>query len=230
MTMAGKHDWRRHATEIRSGVAVAAAVLALTALAGPRMALAQEAATGAAPGASPNTQQMIEALKPRTRGLRNLVVGEAAASAAAQAMAASATPAAQDSVIGTPASAANGAALAVPAAPPSLSMAIRFDFDSAHLRPEGAAVLDRLASALQTPELKDSRFRIEGHTDAKGDAAYNLRLSQQRADEVRRFLVAHGVSQPRLSAVGRGAQEPANPLLPLSAENRRVRVVNVEAE
>ena len=209
MTMAGKHDRRRHAADVRSSFAVAAAVLALTALPGPRMALAQEAAAGAAPGASPNTQQMIEALKPRTRGLRNLVVGEAAASAAAGEVAASA---------------------AMPAAPPSLSMAIRFDFDSAHLRPEGAAVLDRLASALQTPDLKGSRFRIEGHTDAKGDAAYNLRLSQQRADEVRRFLVAHGVSLPRLSAVGRGAQEPANPLLPLGAENRRVRIVNVEAE
>ena len=209
MTMAGKHDRRRHAADVRSSFAVAAAVLALTALPGPRMALAQEAAAGAAPGASPNTQQMIEALKPRTRGLRNLVVGEAAASAAAGEVAASA---------------------AMPAAPPSLSMAIRFDFDSAHLRPEGAAVLDRLASALQTPDLKGSRYRIEGHTDAKGDAAYNLRLSQQRADEVRRFLVAHGVSLPRLSAVGRGAQEPANPLLPLGAENRRVRIVNVEAE
>ena len=109
-------------------------------------------------------------------------------------------------------------------------MAIRFDFDSAQLHPEGAAVLDRLASALQTPDLKDSRFRIEDHTDAKGDAAYNLRLSQQRADEVRRFLVAHGVSLPSLSAVGRGAPEPANPAQPLGAENRRVRIVNVEAE
>ena len=227
MTMAGKHDRRRHAADVRSSFAVAAAVLALTALPGPRMVLAQEAAAGAAPGASPNTQQMIEALKPRTRGLRNLVVGEAAASAAAGEVAASAAPA---SVNGTPVSAASDAAAAMPAAPPSLSMAIRFDFDSAHLRPESAAVLDRLASALQTPELKDSRFRIEGHTDAKGDAAYNLRLSQQRADEVRRFLVAHGVSLPRLSAVGRGAQEPANPLLPLGAENRRVRIVNVEAE
>ena len=219
--MAGKHDRRR-------GFAVAAAVLALSALPVHRMALAQEAAAGAATSASPNTQQMIEALRPRTRGLRNLVVGEAAASAAAGGDAAAS--AAPSSVGGAPASAANDAGAAVPAAPPSLSMAIRFDFDSAHLRPEGAAVLDRLASALQTPDLKDSRFRIEGHTDAKGDAAYNLRLSQQRADEVRRFLVAHGVSLPRLSAVGRGAQAPANPLLPLAAKNRRVRIVNLDAE
>ena len=168
---------------------------------------------------------MIEALKPRTRSLRNLVVGESAASAPAGASAASAVGAQRPAV-----DQAGAGMVDVPAAPPSLSMAIRFDFDSAQLRPEGAAVLDRLASALQTPDLRDSRFRIEGHTDAKGDAAYNLRLSQQRADEVRRFLVAHDVSLPRLSAVGRGAQELVNPALPLGAENRRVRIVNVEAE
>ncbi len=225
MTMAGKHDRR---AGFAVAAAVLAAVLALSALPGHRTALAQEAAVGAATSASPNAQQMIEALKPRTRGLRNLVVGEAAASAAAAGDAAASAGPSSDG--GTPVAAANDIAAAVPAAPPSLSMAIRFDFDSAHLRPEGAAVLDRLASALQTPELKGSRFRIEGHTDAKGDAAYNLRLSQQRADEVQRFLVAHGVSLPRLSAVGRGAQEPANPLLPLAAENRRVRIVNLDAE
>ena len=107
-------------------------------------------------------------------------------------------------------------------------MAIRFDFDSARLRPEGAAVLDRLAAALQTSELKESRFLIEGHTDAKGGAEYNLRLSQLRADEVQRYLLAQGVARPRLSAVGRGAQEPANPGAPLAAENRRVRIVNID--
>ena len=124
MTKAGKHDTRRHAGDIRTGCAGAAAVLALTALAGQRMARAQDAAPGPGTSASPNTQQMIEALKPRTRGLRNLVVGEAAASAAAGAMAASSVGAA------VPTSAVDGAAVTSAAAPPSLSMAIRFDFDS----------------------------------------------------------------------------------------------------
>ena len=89
-------------------------------------------------------------------------------------------------------------------------------------------MLDRLAAALQTAELKDSRFLIEGHTDAKGAADYNLRLSQQRADEARRYLMAHGVSGQRLDAAGRGAQEPATPAAPLAAENRRVRIVNID--
>lgn len=170
----------------------------------------------------PNTQEMVDALKPRTRSLRNLVVEEVAASAPVGASAASTVGAVAPVTATEP-------AVAEPAAPrPSLSMAIHFDFDSAKLRPEGAAVLDRLAAALQTSELKESRFLIEGHTDAKGGAEYNLRLSQLRADEVQRYLLAQGVARPRLSAVGRGAQEPANPGAPLAAENRRVRIVNVE--
>ena len=179
------------------------------------------AASALAQDAVPNTEQMIEALKPRTRSLRNLVVGEAANSPVAG-------PATAAGLPGEPATPAATAPPEPPAARPSLSMAIRFDFDSARLRPEGAAVLDRLATALQTNDLKDSRFLIEGHTDAKGVADYNLRLSQQRADEVRRYLQLRGVAEQRLSAVGRGSQEPANVAQPLAAENRRVRIVNVE--
>ncbi len=174
---------------------------------------------GMAQDAAPSTPEMIESLKPRTRSLRNLLVTEVPAPAPGSAAAAS--QAAPDTA---PPAAANEAL----ASRPSLSMAIRFDFDSARLRPEGAAVLDRLAAALQTAELKDSRFLIEGHTDAKGAADYNLRLSQQRADEARRYLMAHGVSGQRLDAAGRGAQEPATPAAPLAAENRRVRIVNID--
>jgi outer membrane protein OmpA-like peptidoglycan-associated protein len=195
-------------------LAAAAVLLAFATVAAPSAALAQDAA--------PNTEQMVEALKPRTRSLRNLVVGEPAASAP---VAGPATAAGLPSLPDPPSATAPPES---PAAQPSLSMAIRFDFDSARLRPEGAAVLDRLATALQTSDLKGSRFLIEGHTDAKGLADYNLRLSQQRADEVRRYLQLHGVAEQRLSAVGRGSQEPANAAQPLAAENRRVRIVNVE--
>ena len=219
MTRMTGRDLQRLFARRRRGFAVAAVWAAMLV---EGTALAQDAAPGSAPSSTPNTQQMIDALKPRTRGLRNLVVGEVAASAPASGTAASAAG-------GGPSVSAPDSVAASPAAPPpSLSMAIRFDFDSARLRPEGAAVLDRLAAALQTSDLKDSRFLIEGHTDSKGDAVYNLHLSQQRADEVRRYLQAHGVAEPRLNAVGRGAQEPANPAQPLAAENRRVRIVNLE--
>jgi outer membrane protein OmpA-like peptidoglycan-associated protein len=149
------------------------------------------------------------------------LVGEAPASAAASGAA---------SVAASAAGAENASVPMNPPAPPSLSMAIRFDFDSAHLRPEGAAVLTRLALALQSDALKESRFLIEGHTDAKGAADYNLRLSQQRADEVQRFLESQGVAPQRLSARGRGAQQPVDPAAPMAAENRRVRIVNLSAD
>jgi outer membrane protein OmpA-like peptidoglycan-associated protein len=79
-----------------------------------------------------------------------------------------------------------------------------------------------------SPELKGNRFAIEGHTDAVGPAARNQTLSQERAEEVRLYLVALGVHPSRLKAVGRGASDPANPLNPAAAENRRVRVVTLE--
>lgn len=112
--------------------------------------------------------------------------------------------------------------------PPSLSLAIPFEVNSARLRPESGAVLGNLVAAMQSPDLKSSRFVIEGHTDASGSPATNLRLSQARADEVRLFLVALGVHPSRLRALGKGSSEPVNARDPLSADNRRVRVVTLE--
>ncbi len=112
--------------------------------------------------------------------------------------------------------------------PPSLSLAIPFEMNSARLRPESGPVLGNLVAAMMSPDLKGQRFVIEGHTDASGNAASNLRLSQARADEVRLYLVALGVHPSRLRAVGKGSSEPVNPRDPLSADNRRVRVVTIE--
>ncbi len=74
-------------------------------------------------------------------------------------------------------------------------------------------------------ELRSQRFVIEGHTDASGSPAQNLRLSRERAEQVRLYLVTLGVAGERLSAVGKGASEPVNAADPRAAENRRVRVV-----
>lgn len=174
--------------------------------------------------AMPQTGDMIEALKPPlTRGSRNLVVRQKpddAASAPAAALPTAPGPAAPAA---PPPAAAPVAAGPEPA--PSLSLAIQFDTNSSRVRPESGAVLGNLVAALQSPELKPNRFIIEGHTDASGNPAANQRLSQQRAEEVRLYLVALGVHPARLRAVGRGSSEPADPLNPLSADNRRVRVV-----
>ena len=119
------------------------------------------------------------------------------------------------------------AADTTPAAKPSLSLLIQFDFNSAKVKPESQQALSNLAQALQSKELADAKFAVEGHTDAKGRADYNLKLSQQRADAVRSFLASNGVADARLQAVGKGASELANATDPLAADNRRVRIVNL---
>ena len=77
-------------------------------------------------------------------------------------------------------------------------------------------------------ELQASNFAVEGHTDAKGSTDYNLKLSHMRAQSVREFLMARGVPEARLNASGKGASELANPREPFAAENRRVRIVNLD--
>lgn len=184
-------------------------------------ALAAPAQAADAPLSTPSTQQLIEQLQkphtPRTRGFRNLMVAPTPAGATSGAAAAG-----QVAVNG--ASGASGAQ----AAPPAVSLLIQFDYDSARVRQDSEAALQNLAQALLSPTLKAAHFAIEGHTDAQGSAAYNLRLSSQRALAVRDYLVALGVNADRLAAQGKGFAELAVPEQPHSPLNRRVRIVNLD--
>ena len=182
-------------------------------------------------GAAPQPDDMINALRPSRQ--RNLQVRPttAAESAAAAASATPAPAAAPTTASMTPVAAAPApmpVTSPTPAPPPSLSLAIPFEVNSARLRPESGPLLGNLVAALLSADLKGQRFVIEGHTDASGNPATNQRLSQARAEEVRLYLVALGVHPSRLRAVGKGSGEPANVLDPLSADNRRVRVVTIE--
>jgi outer membrane protein OmpA-like peptidoglycan-associated protein len=115
-----------------------------------------------------------------------------------------------------------------PAERPSLSLLIQFDFNSATIRAESQQALTNLASALQSKELQEAKFAVEGHTDAKGRAEYNQRLSQLRADAVRHFLMVKGIDSARLMAQGKGSTELSNKDDPNAAENRRVKIVNLQ--
>ena len=55
------------------------------------------------------------------------------------------------------------------------------------------------------PEVK---IRLTAHTDRRGTASYNTRLSQQRAESVVRYLIGRGIAPERLEAAGRGSDEP----------------------
>lgn len=188
------------------------------------------AAVAAGSTADPDARHMIEALRPGTATTRNLVIRPAAAAAVAvpptqpaPAVAAAAPP---PGALPPTAPQPAGAEAAAPA--PSLSLAIQFDSNSARVRPESGVMLGNLVAAMQSPELRQLRFVIEGHTDARGSAQSNQQLSQARAEEVRLYLVALGVHPARLRAVGKGASEPVAGTDPQSAENRRVRVVTLE--
>ncbi len=185
---------------------LACAVLPLRAQA---QALAQTAT------ATPTPQQMVEQLKnPLTRSLRNLSVEAAPAPDSAEAGK-------------SPDNKSTDSASATSAARPALSLLIQFDFNSARVRPESQQALGNLSQALQSTELAGSKFAVEGHTDARGSADYNQKLSQQRALAVRDILASSGVAQDRLLPAGRGATELANSAEPFAAENRRVRIVNL---
>ncbi len=88
---------------------------------------------------------------------------------------------------------------------------ILYDFDKATLRPESKLTIDTLADLLLADENSRLIVEIGSHTDNKGNDAYNLELSQKRAESVVNYLIAAGVEKERLRAKGYGEEEPIAP-------------------
>lgn len=107
---------------------------------------------------------------------------------------------------------------------------IQFETGSAKLLPASDAVLDDVAQVLK--DASQMKLRIEGHTDSDGSEDSNLRLSQQRADAVRDYLLAKGVAASRLQATGFGETKPidTNRTSDGKAKNRRVEFHIVRSE
>lgn len=99
---------------------------------------------------------------------------------------------------------------------------VTFDFDSAALRSEFFEVLNSVALVLE--EFNQTVLVVDGHTDAIGSRSYNLRLSEQRADTVGRYLTGRGVSPVRIATYGYGPDHPvaSNETAEGRAMNRRV--------
>lgn len=104
---------------------------------------------------------------------------------------------------------------------------VRFATNSAELLSTQQAELDQLV-ALLAPG--NERIRITGHTDATGNAAFNLDLSARRAAAVRDYLIARGIDGARLVAEGKGAAEPiaTNETPEGRALNRRTDITVIE--
>jgi outer membrane protein OmpA-like peptidoglycan-associated protein len=105
--------------------------------------------------------------------------------------------------------------------------AITFGFDSYALRSESFGVLDKVAATLG--EYDQTIIEVAGHTDSVGNAAYNQKLSEQRAQAVANYLVSRGVNGERLMVTGAGANHPiaSNATDAGRAENRRVEITLV---
>ena len=105
---------------------------------------------------------------------------------------------------------------------------IQFEFNSATLTDDSKSGIDMLTSFLKrNPELN---VELAGHTDDVGNEGYNLKLSAERAEAVRSYLISNGIDGNRLKAKGYGATKP---LVPNDndehrAINRRTEMIVIE--
>jgi OOP family OmpA-OmpF porin len=81
-----------------------------------------------------------------------------------------------------------------------------FDFDSAVLKPQGRAALDKLEARIAHASYREAE--VVGHSDRIGSPGYNEELSQRRAQAVRDYLAARGLDAHKIEAKGVGSSEP----------------------
>jgi peptidoglycan-associated lipoprotein len=103
---------------------------------------------------------------------------------------------------------------------------VKFPVDSAELSPEAQARLMDFVQKLKTDN-KNVYLEIQGHTDSTGSKSLNMRLGEQRAEAVRRFMNQQGVPLNRISAISYGDEAPVAPNDTKAgrAQNRRVVVI-----
>lgn len=112
----------------------------------------------------------------------------------------------------------------------AISLDVRFPTASAELTPEAKAQLEIVGEALASRrgKLKAGEILIEGHTDVRGSAEYNQRLSEMRAQAVAKHLTtAYRLDAKTLRPVGRGKEQPRDLARVDSEVNRRVEFVRV---
>ncbi|HEY4106747.1 MAG TPA: OmpA family protein, partial [Polyangiaceae bacterium] len=110
-----------------------------------------------------------------------------------------------------------------------LKQQVHFQHDSAEILPDSEAILEELAELLvKRPDIKN--IEVQGHTDNTGTAAYNLRLSQSRAQAVVDAIAKLGVDPTRMTAKGYGQEKPLGPNTTDAgrAKNRRVQIMITE--
>jgi len=90
-----------------------------------------------------------------------------------------------------------------------VNLDIQFEFNKASIDPKSYSLMDSVGEAMNSPELKGKKFIIAGHADQRGTDAYNLKLSKERADSVKQYLVNKwGVAPGQIESVGYGKSRP----------------------
>lgn len=100
-----------------------------------------------------------------------------------------------------------------------------FDTDSSEINAQGQAVLERQASWLK--RYTRYSFTLEGHADERGTREYNFALGARRAEAVKNYLVARGISASRIRTISYGKERPVATCDDIScwSQNRRVQTV-----
>jgi len=108
---------------------------------------------------------------------------------------------------------------------------VYFDTNKAVIKTKSHALLDDVAALMQRFE-NIRMIEVQGHTDSRGNASYNLRLSEARAKAVMAYLTGKGVASSRLTAIGYGEAEPVDPAETdeAHAKNRRVQFVILQQD
>lgn len=90
----------------------------------------------------------------------------------------------------------------------AFSSDVLFDFGKANLKPAAAANLDAAHAEIANLGLVSPSVQVNGYTDRIGKEAYNLKLSQRRAEAVANYIVSKGVNPENVTAVGYGKANP----------------------
>ena len=109
-----------------------------------------------------------------------------------------------------------------------ITQMIHFEFNRAVIRPESFGILNTVAQVLR--DFPTMAIEVQGHTDSRGNDAFNMRLSGERAEAVRTYLIGQGTAAARLTSRGYGETTPieSNRSSTGRAANRRVEFVRTD--
>jgi OOP family OmpA-OmpF porin len=116
------------------------------------------------------------------------------------------------------------APVVVPVAPVGAEVTLRVNFDTAKwdIRPADRAELQKAVDFAK--KYPDAKYHVVGHTDSRGGVKYNQKLSEQRAESVKKYLVGEAIAPEKITSEGKGKAEPIgdNKTKEGQFQNRRV--------